>query len=121
MKKIIIIVVLGLLLSVGFFNGMNIITGAVESKDYKMQMQLRDEFEKESIKEIRCVLEEYGLRNSGINLTKSTEDRVVWNYSLVIYNDSLKYLSESDKIDLTERLDMINLFNEEDSLTVILN
>ncbi len=120
MKKTICVAVLGLIIVLATFMGMRIVTGAVERDNMKVQMRLRDEYEKESISEIKGILEEYGLRNSGVNLTKSTEDREVWDYSLVIYNDSLKYLSESDKMDLAARLDEIKLYSEDDSLTVIL-
>lgn len=54
------------------------------------------QMERDYICEVREILEEYGVRNSGINMTYVSEDGDERVYRIVIHNKAFRWLSEEE-------------------------
>ncbi len=74
--------------------------------------QQREALESNYIATMREVLEQKGFYNSGVNMTKATNEDGEWEYTVIIYNHSFEWMEDLTKGELEEELVMIG----EDSL-----
>lgn len=66
--------------------------------------QQREALESTYLTTIRDVLEESGFHNSGVNMTKATNENGEWEYSVIIYNRSFEWMEESAREELEKEL-----------------
>ena len=65
-------------------------------------LELRKSTERDFVRGMRGYLKELNYNNSGVTLTKTTEDELEWSYRVVISNGGFKYA------DGTERKELVN-------------
>lgn len=72
----------------------------------------REVLESTYLTTMRGVLEESGFYNSGVNMTKATNEEGEWEYTVIIYNRSFEWMEDLAREELEEELVMMG----EDSL-----
>lgn len=72
----------------------------------------REVLESTYLTTMRDVLEENGFYNSGVNMTKATDEEGEWEYTVIIYNRSFEWMEDLAREELEKELVMIG----EDSL-----
>lgn len=72
----------------------------------------REVLESTYLTTMRGVLEENGFYNSGVNMTKATNEEGEWEYTVIIYNRSFEWMEDLAREELEKELVMIG----EDSL-----
>lgn len=72
----------------------------------------REALESTYVVTMRGVLEENGFYNSGVNMTKATNEEGEWEYTVIIYNRSFEWMEDLAREELEKELVMIG----EDSL-----
>jgi len=65
----------------------------------------REAKESEYICCIRQELQEEGFHNSGINMTKETNETGEWEYTVTVYHHSFEWMEDADKTAFEERLE----------------
>ena len=60
----------------------------------------REVAERNYITEVKAVLDEEGFANSGINMTKATDDAGDWEYTVIVYHTSVQWMEAADKAEL---------------------
>ncbi len=99
-----------ILLTVFFFGE------TVESKEKsKLQAESKvyHEMEKEYLKSTRELLEKYGYKNSGVNMTKIIDEKGKRTYTVKIHNSKINALKETEKNELMESLQTIRFADED--------
>lgn len=73
-----------------------------KSVEATMQAE-REAMEREYLAEIKAVLQENGFQNSGVNMTKESDEDGRWEYDVVIYNPSFEWMNpdKAEKIENT--------------------
>lgn len=64
----------------------------------------REDRERVYLSMIRSQLEEQGFQNSGINMTKMTDENDEWEYTVVIYHHAFEWLEQAEAEDLEAML-----------------
>ena len=101
MDTLIPVAVIGLLIIVFVF--------LVGSKAYAKSVETavreqREVLESAYISSVKETLQEEGFANSGVNMTKITNEEGEWEYTVIIYHRSVEWMEENDKIELEQTL-----------------
>ncbi len=65
----------------------------------------RETVESLYITSIKDELEDVGFTNSGVNMTKATNENGEWEYTVVIFHRSFEWMEEGAKEDLENRME----------------
>ncbi len=74
-----------------------------KSVEATMQAQ-REAMEREYLAEIKAVLQENGFQNSGVNMTKESDEDGRWKYDVVIYNPSFEWMNPDKEEEIENML-----------------
>ena len=77
----------------------------IGSKVYATNMEeaervQREVAESDYMNEVKAALVEEGFANSGVNMTKATNDAGDWEYTVIVYHSSVQWMEEADKKEL---------------------
>lgn len=97
------------IISVMFFGIMMVISIGIGMKIHAQNKEIqraeyREAIESAYISDIRMVMEENGYSNSGVNMTKVTNEDGEWEYNVVIYHHSFAWMEEGAKEEMKIRL-----------------
>lgn len=80
----------------------------------------REAMESTYISDVKAVLTESGFNNSGVNMTKATNESGEWEYTVTIYNRSFEWMEAEAKEEMQiELTDMGNTSLGKISLTLL--
>ncbi len=96
-------VIMVLVIFFAFLAGQKVYGQTVE----RIERQQRDAMESTYIAEVRTVLGENGFSNSGINMTKISDDKGGWEYTVTIYHHGFGWMDESDRCVLEKELESL--------------
>ncbi len=101
MDTIIPVAVIGLLVMVfALLVGSKVYAQSVE----EARREHREALESAYITAIREELQAEGFSNSGVNMTKVTNDEGEWEYTVTIYHGSFEWMDGNDRAELEEAL-----------------
>ncbi len=101
MKNIIIAIMIGVpVVLFALLLGSKVYAQSVE----EARTEHREALESTYITTIRTMLDERGFENSGVNMTKVTNEWGEWEYTVTVYHDSFAWMEDAGKEELGNKL-----------------